>query len=112
MFSSFFKKKNASNGSDGVVKLAKPKELPSQIGRHMVVEMQLDPDWVWNLKYVSYPDKNNSKSFKFRIFSEQTAHDRGVSVSNFTSLDDHQDIILFDGFYDSNISKVNIESRS
>jgi len=33
-------------------KLSGPKEIPYPVGKHLVVSLHQDPDWVWQLKGV------------------------------------------------------------
>ncbi len=37
----------------GTDPLPKPKELISDLGKYLVVNLQYDPDWVWQLKMVT-----------------------------------------------------------
>ncbi len=36
----------------GTDSLPKPKELTSDLGKYLVVNLQYDPDWIWQLKMV------------------------------------------------------------
>jgi len=89
-------------------KLAKPKELPDAVGRKMVTGMKLDPDLVWSLKYVSRPMGEKRNTSEFRIFNPETAHQKGIAVKNWTSLDDLPDLILYSGFYDKGANSIEI----
>lgn len=90
------------NGS----KLAKPKDLPEPVGRKMVTGMKLDPDLVWSLKYVSRPSGEGRNASEFRIFNPETAHQKGIAIKNWTSLDELPDLILYAGHYDKNSKNV------
>lgn len=94
----------AANGP----KLAKPKELPEAVGRKMVTGMKLDPDLVWSLKYVSRPMGDRGNASEFRIFNPETAHQKGITVKNWTSLDDLPDLILYSGSYDKKENRIDI----
>jgi hypothetical protein len=83
----------AANGP----KLAKPKELPDAVGRKMVTVLKLDPDLVWSLKYVSRPILERRSTSEFRIYNPETARQKGVTIKNWTSLDDLPDLILYSG---------------
>jgi hypothetical protein len=48
----FWKRKETK---DGEGKLPGPKGMPDMVGRHMVLEEKVDPNWVWNLKGVVRP---------------------------------------------------------
>jgi len=90
-------------------KLEKPRELPQDVGRHLVVEEGLDPDWVWSLKCVRKPRENFKSAFDVRIFCPVTAAQRGVKIRDYASLDNHADQIIFTGWYDKNTLKVYLE---
>ena len=67
-------------------KLVKPRELPQDVGRHLVAAKGLDPDWVWNLKCVVKPKENHKSAFDIRIFSSETVSQHGVAVRDYASL--------------------------
>jgi hypothetical protein len=89
-------------------KLGKPKEIPEPVGRKMVTGMQLDPDLVWSLKYVSRPIEARRSTSEFRIFDPAMAHQKGIAVKNWTSLDDLPDLILYSGQYDKSANSIEI----
>ena len=105
----FWKKEspNESVAANGP-KLSKPKEVPEPVGRKMVTGMKLDPDLVWSLKYVSRPMGEKRNTSEFRIFNPETAHQKGVAVKNWTSLDDLPDLILYSGHFDKSANSVEI----
>ena len=90
-------------------RLERPKDLPSDVGRHLVVEEGLDPDWVWRLKCVKKPRENSKSAFDIRIFSSETASQQGVHVRDYTSLDSCAGLIIFAGWYDKNSGSVQLE---
>lgn len=104
----FWQKSNAETGGEKAKKLPRPKELPSGVGRYLVVDLGLDPDWVWNLKGVSAPREGHRTQWEIRIFDEARAAARSVYVKNFKTLDEHPDLILFEGWYDKDDWKMEI----
>jgi hypothetical protein len=90
-------------------KLSKPSDLPLEIGRHLVVDQGLDPDWVWSLKCVKRPMENSKSTFHVRIFSSATVMQHGVKIKDYTSLDDHMDLVIFAGWYDKETRQVQVE---
>ena len=91
----FWKRKETKEGE---VKLPGPKNIPDVVGRHMVVAEKKDPDWVWKLKGVVRPAEK--KAFYCRVFDEAQAAQAGVKVKDWTSLDGHPDLILWEGYFD------------
>ena len=87
----------------------KPRNLPQELGRHLVVKLGHDPDWVWSLKYVREPKDNSTDVFNIRIFSPQEAEQKHVTISDYASLSSHPDLILFMGWYDKKINQVMIQ---
>ena len=95
-----FWKKDTKEKESGTTpsKLPRPKDMPQEIGRHLVVVEGCDPDWVWNLRYAIKPQAEGSAVFDFRIFDELDAAKKGVRVANFNSLDEQAELILFEGW--------------
>ena len=92
----FWKRKEAKEGEE---KLPGPKGIPELAGRYMVVKEKKDPNWVWQLKGVVRP-AGKKKAFYCRVFSEAQVAQAGVNVKDWTSLDDHPDLILWEGYFD------------
>jgi len=104
------KNENAAAPNGGKTqKLEKPKDLPNDVGYHLVVEKGLDPDWVWKLKCAKRLRENSKSTFDIRIFSSETASQHGVQIRDYTSLDNHADLIIFAGSYDKNTGSVQLE---
>lgn len=95
-------------GQAGPEKLSKPKEIPGPVGRELVVKYGQDPDFIWNLKSVSRPQPEKKHCFDVRVFSESQAATAQIRVKDFHSLDDHPELILFEGWYNNReyIAKV------
>jgi len=99
-----FKKKNP----DGSEKLPGPKRIPDPIGQSLVVTFKEDPNWTWSLKAVMKPDKNKD-SFFIRVYSDSMAVSSKVSVKDYHSLDEHPDLILYEGSYDKGNKKATLQ---
>ena len=101
---------SAARGNRHNQKLRGPRELPTQVGRYLVTQEKMDPDWVWTLSCVerprSEPDRHN---YEFRLFSGTQAGNAGVNVKNYHSLDDHPELILFSGWYNRERTGIGIE---
>ncbi len=81
----------------GTDSLPKPKELTSDLGKYLVVNLQYDPDWIWQLKMVIDLPKNGVADF--RVYDPATVAMQGQVVKNYTSLDGQHGLILFDGWF-------------
>ncbi len=87
-------------GTAGAVKQSRPKELPANVGRHLVVDLKKDPDWVWSLRYVSRPMPDSATRVEIRIFDPASADEKDVIVKSFDALDAHPELILYQGWND------------
>ncbi|MBI2853552.1 MAG: hypothetical protein HYX87_01350 [Chloroflexi bacterium] len=94
--------KKSSDGLPG------PKDIPELVGRHMVVEENKDPDWVWKLKGVVRP-ADKKKAFYCRVFDDSRAATSGVKIRDWTSLDEHPELILWEGYFDKEANVVRRE---
>lgn len=101
-----FKKKN----SDGSEKLPGPKKIPDAIGQNLVVTFKEDPNWTWSLKAVMKPD-GNKESFLIRVFSDSMAGSAKVPVKDYHTLDEHPELILYEGVYDKGNRKAKLQPR-
>lgn len=93
-------------------KLPGPKEIPYPVGRYLVVDRGLDPDWVWGLKGVVLPREGEKNVFQVRVFSANDVSMKDINVKNYHSLDEHPEVILFQGWFDKKTLDVEIQSPS
>lgn len=94
-----------------VKKLPRPKNIPEQVGRHLVVKLGKNPDWVWNLKGVVRPRAEGKSCYDVRIFDMAEAAQKSVTVRDYTSLDEHPELVLYEGWFDKKTLRVEIENK-
>jgi hypothetical protein len=94
-----------------VHKLPKPKDIPEPVGKYLVVELGKDPDWVWRLKSVVRPRGGGKDCWDVRVFDEVKATQGNVAVKDYTSLDEHPELILYEGWFDKKSMKVQVEEK-
>ena len=99
------------NNPDGSEKLPGPKRIPDPIGQSLVVTFKEDPNWAWSLKAVMKPD-GNKESFFIRMFSDSMAGSAKVAVKDYHSLDEHPELILYEGIYDKENKRVTLQPRN
>lgn len=87
-------------------KLPGPKELPQHVGAYLVVQGKMSPDLVWNLRSVAIPRPDEKGQFDVRVFNSNTAQRQGVKVTDYHALDDHPDLVIFDGWYNKDTGAV------
>jgi hypothetical protein len=99
----FWQKNDASQDAG---RLPKPKDLPEAVGRYLVVDLKMDPDYVWSLKAALRPRAENHDVRDFRIFSPSQADAAGVTVRHFNTLSEHPDLILNEGWLNKKTNQV------
>jgi hypothetical protein len=104
----FWNKKNQKTGD---AKPQKPKDLTTELGRRLVVEKKYDPDWVWSLKMVTKRLEGETLKFHYRVFDPLKLGGKNLKKIDYSSLDDHPELVLFDGVYEKNSSKVEINDH-
>lgn len=92
--------------------LPKPKDLPERVGRYLVVDLKMDPDWVWGLKAVMRPRTDSRDIKDVRIFSPGKADAGNVAVRNYNTLDAHPELILYAGWINSKTNQMEITAKS
>ena len=92
-------------------KLPKPKDIPEPVGRYLVAQLGKNPDWVWNLKGVVRSRQEAKDSYDVRVFDEAKASGKNVTVKDYTSLDEHPELILYEGWFDKKSMSVQIEEK-
>ena len=75
-----------------------------------MVDLGQDPDWVWQLKGVALPREGDKDVFLVRVFSANDAAMKKVDVKNYRSLDEHQDLILFEGWFDKKTMQAEVQA--
>lgn len=113
MFWSFWKKKSTKEESPQtkVEKLSKPQNLPQAVRRDIISHLRKDPDWVWHLKSVVRLRNKKKRQYDVRVFDEAQAYARGVNVENYNSLNEHPELIIFEGWYDRKSWRAHIKER-
>ncbi len=106
-----FWKKKAATSEPKVEKLQGPKDIPDIVGGHLVVDFKQNPDWVWKLKSVKRRRQESKDAFDIRVFDEVEAAASKVKVQDYTTLDEHPELILFEGWFDTELRQVQIEEK-
>jgi len=93
------------------VKLAGPRAIPDLIQKHLATEWKMDPDLVRLLKALLLKNPKRDKAFHIRIFDGLEAQAKKVQVKDYTSLDEHPDLIIYEGQFDEGARQVNLEEK-
>ena len=92
-------------------KLPGPKDMPELVGRHLVVDKKKEPDWVWHLKGVVRKNPAGKKRFDVRIFDPNEAASKQVKVKDYTTFDQHPELILYEGWFDKASMAAEVEDK-
>jgi len=108
----FWKKKPAGEPSKPKAeKLPGPKDIPQAVGGYLVTQLKQNPDWVWTLKTVVRPRPDGKDRFDFRVFDQAQVAAKKVTVKDYNSLDEHPNLILYEGWFDKKSMRVEIEDK-
>jgi len=91
-----------------VERLPRAKDIPELVGRYLITELKQDPDWVWRLKSVVRLRSDGKDRFDFRVFDEAQAAAKKVAIKDYNSLNEHPDLILYQGRFDKKSGEVQI----
>ena len=94
--------------SGGKPKLPGPRDLPQAVGQHLVTREKMDPDLVWTFKCVQRPVEGSKHRYDIRVYNPAMSNHAGVRITNYLSLDDHPELILYYGWYDKSSSAFEI----
>lgn len=104
-------KKNGNSTSQSP-KLKPPIELPQPVGRYLVVNLDKDPDWVWELKAVVKPIEGGKKSARrFRVYDPVQAARQFIKILDYHSLDEYPELTLYEGEFDKDTQAVAFAAR-
>ncbi len=92
-------------------KLPGPKTMPEILGNHLIKQMGKEPNWVWRLSAVMRPRSSGEKGSDVRIFAEYEATANKIKIKNYTTLDQHPKLLLFEGWFDKESKKVELEEK-
>ena len=106
-----FWKKKAGTSEPKDSKLPGPKYMPDMVGGHLVTDYKQNPDWVWKLKAVKRQRQESKNAFDVRVFDDLEAATKKVKVQDYTTLDGHPELILYEGWYDLESRQVQLEVK-
>ena len=109
----FWKKKTKTEepSKPEVEKLPGPRSIEELVGRQIVVDLKQNPDWVWQLRSVVRRRSGGKHRFDFRVFDEAQLAAKRVKVKDYTSFDNYQELILYQGWFDKVSMEVHFEEK-
>jgi hypothetical protein len=103
-------RKEKEAGIDGAV-LPKPKELHQRVGIYLITQLRLDPDYAWTLMQANSPVADSRHLVNFRIYDPLEAQNRGVTVRDYRSLDNHPELVLYSGSLNKKAGAVTMTAQ-
>jgi len=94
-----------------VEKLPGPKPILGLVVKHLIAEYKMEPDLAQILKAVVRRSPKAGKAFDCRIFDEAEAEAREMQIKDYTSLDGHPELILYEGWFDEQSKGVELEEK-
>ncbi len=89
-----------------------PEELPNPVGRDIVAKLGGDPDKIWYLKAVLRPKEGYKDTLEVRVFDGNQVAAQKITVEDYNSLNEHPELILYDGWYQTIVpGKAEIKRR-
>ena len=106
----FWNKKSAKE-EEKKEKLSGPKEIPGLVRNYLVTGGKMDPDLVKLLKAVLRKRETGETGFNIGVFDESEASAKKVQVKDYTSLDEHPDLIIYEGWFDEGSKQIKLEEK-
>ena len=100
----FWKKKTDETVEKG------PQAVPGIVQQNLINEKKVDPDFAPLLKAVIR--RNGEAGNYIRLFDESDAAARKVIVKNYTALDAHPEVVIYEGTYDEGSKKVDLTEKN
>jgi hypothetical protein len=92
-------------------KLTGPRDIPGPVQNYLVAEGKLDPDLVKLLKAVVRKGEIGEAPLHIRILDNSEAIAKKVQVKDYASLDEHPDLMLYEGWFDERLKQVKLEEK-
>jgi len=105
------KAKTAEPSKPKVEKLPGPKGMSQLLVTYLMTEKKQNPEWLWTLKTVVRPRSESKDAFDVRVFNEAQAAEKKVKVKDYTSLDEHPGLILYEGWFNKRTGQAQVEEK-
>ncbi len=104
----FWGKKSAKKEEE---KLQKPQALPGLVQKHLVAKWKLPVDLVPLLKATVRKSATGETASNIRVFDESEALAKKVQVNDYTTLDEHPGLILYEGWFNETSKQVELQEK-
>ena len=94
-----------------VERLPAPRQIPGLVQKHLIADYKMDADLARILKAVVHARSTEEGVFNIRVFDESEAIAKKIEVKDYTSLDQHPDLTIYEGWFDEKSRRVKLEER-
>ena len=94
-----------------VEKLPGPRQIPGLVEKHLIAEYKMDADLARILKAVVRASSTKEGVFNIRVFDESEALAKKIQVKDYTSVDEHPDLTIYEGWFDEKSRRVKLEEK-
>lgn len=105
----FWGKKSGKEGTKE--KASGPQAIPGLVQKESVAEKKVDAEWPTFVKAVVRISPKGGGMQDIRIFDPDDAEARKVEVKDYTSLDAHPELIIYEGQFDEATKKVELQEK-
>ncbi len=95
----------------GEEKMRRPQAVPVPVQKHLVAEWKLPPDLLSLLKAVIRKSAAGATAFDIRVFDESEAMAGKVQVDDYTTLDEHPGLMLYEGRFNEASKQVELQEK-
>jgi hypothetical protein len=100
------KSKSEKGSSTAIEELPRPDKVPDLVAKYLASQIKMDPDLVPLLMSVTRKSSRGAKVFDIRVFDEPETLIERIAVKNYNSLNDHPELIIFEGWFDRDSKQV------
>ena len=88
-----------------------PRDIPQWAYRHLVIALKVDPDYLSQLKCVEQVNFDGDVLLNLIRIYDPKAVEKSTQLKDFTSLDQHPELILYEGHMEKRSGRIHIVSR-
>ena len=89
-----------------------PKDIPGWVYMHLVTKLEVPVEKLTGLRSVQKTGFWEGKTVTFIRIYDPHASEEAWQVKDFTSLDEHPDLILYEGYWEKGSDHVFLECRT
>lgn len=90
-------------------KFAKPQNVPKVVRKYLEEQKKVDPNRIYRMKALLRPSAKKETALDIRIYEEAEA--TTLKVKDYASLDEHTDLIIYEGWFDEGAKQVELEDK-